>query len=95
MKTKEDLNKLIKNFALISLVEAAKNTAGRPSTSSSLLKSKTAVYNNQGHFSRDLEDLEENKSEGAYNDSDGDGGEGIGDMSYDGVSDPKKSNKKL
>lgn len=65
MKTKEDLNKLIKNFALISLVEAARNTAGRLSSNNSILKSKTVVYNNLGHFGRDLEELEENKSEGA------------------------------
>lgn len=31
------------------------------------MKSKTTVYNNQGHFERDLEELEEMKSEdGGY-----------------------------
>ncbi len=64
----EDLTKLIKNFTLLSLVETAKSTptpGQHKGHSHSLHKSKTTLDSSKlgGAFNRDLDDLEECKSE--------------------------------
>ena len=67
----EDLMKLIKNFTLLSLVENAKSTPNPSLTKGSkgnLHKSKTLLIGEQmqrqgGAFDRDLDDMEECKSE--------------------------------
>jgi hypothetical protein len=61
-----DLMKLIKNFTLLSLVEAAKSTPTPGSQRShKLAKSKTSLGSHRGGgaFMRDLDDLEECKSD--------------------------------
>ena len=56
----EDLSKLIKNYTLISLVEAAKSTPGNSIIKSKTLKlSKSSLNRKQSTFEKDLDDLEE------------------------------------
>ena len=62
-----DLSKLIKNFTLLSLVEAAKTPtpSGNSKGGQRLTKSKTTLGHSSygGAFTKDLDDLEECKSE--------------------------------
>ncbi len=69
-----DLQKLIKNFTLLSLVEAAKSTPtpGQPKTHR-LAKSKTSLGHVGGALTSNLDDLEECKSEEEQIEYSGDG----------------------
>ena len=65
IKSADDLTRLIKNFTLLSLVEAAKSTPTPAGSSHSRLhKSKTNLSNlASGSIQNDLNELEECKSE--------------------------------
>ena len=66
-KSYDDLHKLIKNYALISLAESAKNTPGlSASTAKGLIKSKSVLgaAGRKSAVEKDLDGLEEVKSEG-------------------------------